>query len=167
MQAVPCEVFVNQYIIGILLFVQIFIWKKRYRILHKKEVEYMEIGKKYTQKTVVSEKDTALAHGSGTLRVYATPAMIALMENTAMNLAAPYLSDDEATVGTEINIKHVSATPVGGAVSCEAELIEEDGRCLVFKVSAFDDKGIICEGTHKRFVIKTEKFLVKTYDKLK
>ncbi len=127
----------------------------------------MEIGIKNTQKTAVSEKDTALAHGSGTLRVYATPAMIALMENTAMNLAAPYLSEDEATVGTEINVKHLSATPVGGTVSCEAELVETDGRCLVFMMRAFDDKGLIGEGTHKRFIIKTEKFLLKAYDKLK
>lgn len=127
----------------------------------------MEKGIKNTQKLTVGEKDTALAYGSGTLKVFATPAMIALMENTAMNAAADYLGEGETTVGTEINVKHLSATPVGGTVTCEAELSEADGRRLVFNVRAFDDKGVIGEGTHERFVVKTEKFLAKTYGKLK
>lgn len=127
----------------------------------------MEKGIKNAQKLTVGEKDTALAYGSGTLKVFATPAMIALMENTAMNAAAAYLGEGETTVGTEINVKHLSATPVGGTVTCEAELSETDGRRLVFNVRAFDDKGVIGEGTHERFVVKTEKFLAKTYDKLK
>lgn len=128
----------------------------------------MEIktGIKNTKQITVEEKDTALTYGSGTLNVFATPAMTALMENTAMNAAAPYLEEGEATVGTEINIKHLSATPVGGTVTCEAELTEADGRRLVFSVKAFDNAGLIGEGTHERFVIKTEKFLAKTYDKL-
>ncbi|MBD5114579.1 MAG: thioesterase family protein [Ruminococcaceae bacterium] len=127
----------------------------------------MEIGLKNTKQIKVEEKDTALTYGSGTLKVFATPAMIALMENTAMNAVSAYLEEGEATVGTEINVKHLSATPVGGTVTCEAELAEIDGRRLVFNVKAFDDKGIIGEGTHQRFIVKTEKFLVKTYDKLK
>lgn len=128
----------------------------------------MEIktGIKNTKQITVEEKDTALSYGSGTLRVFATPAMTALMENTAMNAAAPYLEEGEATVGTEINIRHLSATPVGGTVTCEAELTEADGRRLVFSVKAYDNAGLIGEGTHERFVIKTEKFLAKTYDKL-
>ena len=128
----------------------------------------MEIktGIKNTKQITVEEKDTALSYGSGTLRVFATPAMTALMENTAMNAAAPYLEEGEATVGTEINIRHLSATPVGGTVTCEAELTEADGRRLVFSVKAFDNAGLIGEGTHESFVIKTEKFLAKTYDKL-
>ena len=127
----------------------------------------MEIGLKNTKQIKVEEKDTALTYGSGTLKVFATPAMIALMENTAMNAVSAYLEEGEATVGTEINVKHLSATPVGGTVTCEAELAEIDVRRLVFNVKAFDDKGIIGEGTHQRFIVKTEKFLVKTYDKLK
>ncbi len=126
----------------------------------------MEIGIKNTKKIIVAEKDTALAHGSGSLRVYATPAMTALMENTAMELVSPYLADGEATVGTELNIKHLSATPVGGIVTCEAELSETEGRRIVFTVRAFDNKGLIGEGTHERFIVKTEKFLAKAYDKL-
>ena len=127
----------------------------------------MEIGMKCTKQIKVEEKDTAETYGSGTLRVFATPAMIALMENTAMNAVADGLEDGEATVGTEINVKHLSATPVGGTVTCEAELTEVDGRQLVFSVKAFDDKGPIGEGIHKRFIIKTEKFLTNAYNKLK
>ncbi len=126
----------------------------------------MEIGLKSSQTITVEEKDTAQAYGSGTLPVFATPAMIALMENTAMNTVSPYLSEGEASVGTLMNVKHLSATPVGGTVTCEAELTEADGRRLVFKVTARDNKGIIGEGTHERFIIKTEKFLAKAQDKL-
>jgi len=127
----------------------------------------MEIGIKNTNQITVEEKDTALTYGSGSLRVYATPAMIALMENTAMNAVAAYLEEGETTVGTEINVKHLSATPVGGTVTCEAELTEIDGRRLVFSVKASDNRGVIGEGTHQRFIVKTEKFIAKTYDKLK
>lgn len=127
----------------------------------------MEIGKKYTKQITVEEKDTAVTCGSGTLRVFATPAMIALMENTAMSAVSDCLEEGEATVGTEINVKHLSATPVGGTVTCEVELAEIDGRRLVFNVRASDNAGVIGEGTHQRFIIKTEKFLAKTYDKIK
>lgn len=126
----------------------------------------MEIGIKNTKQITVEEKDTALTYGSGTLRVFATPAMIALMENTAMNAVSAYLEEGEATVGTEMNVKHLSATPVGGTVTCEAELAEIDGRRLVFSVKASDNSGVIGEGTHQRFIVKTEKFLAKAYDKL-
>ncbi|MCM1054402.1 MAG: thioesterase family protein [Bacteroides sp.] len=127
----------------------------------------MEIGIKNTVTITVKESDTALSHGSGTLKVFATPAMIALMENTAMNAVSDSLDEGETTVGTEINVKHISATPVGGTVTCEAELVEADGRRLVFSVKAFDNGGVIGEGTHKRYIVKTEKFLAKAYDKLK
>lgn len=130
------------------------------------KVNKMETGIKNTQKITVTPKDTALSHGSGTLEVFATPAMIALMENTAMNTVSPYLAEGEATVGTEINAKHLSATPVGGTVTCEAELTEIDGRRLTFKVTAWDNKGVIGEGTHQRFIIKTEKFMAKAIEKL-
>lgn len=126
----------------------------------------MEIGIKNTQKITVEQKDTALSHGSGSLEVFATPAMIALMENTAMNAVSSFLAEGEATVGTEINVKHLSATPIGGQVTCEAELTENDGRRLVFKVTAWDNKGVIGEGSHQRFIIKTEKFMAKAKEKL-
>ena len=127
----------------------------------------MQVGITHTATITVTETHTAKTHGSGTLDVFATPAMIALMENTAMTCAAPYLAEDEATVGAEINVKHLSATPVGCQVTCQAELTETDGRRLTFKVTASDNKGIIGEGTHTRFIIKVEKFLAKASEKLK
>lgn len=114
----------------------------------------------------VEEKDTAISHGSGSLPVLATPAMIALMENAAAKASIPYLADDETTVGTLINVKHLSATPVGGTVTCKAELIDMDGRKLVFKVTAEDNTGAIGKGTHERFIVKKEKFLAKAMAKL-
>lgn len=115
----------------------------------------------------VEEKDTAISHGSGSLPVLATPAMIALMENAAAKASTPYIDDDETTVGTLINVKHLSATPVGGTVTCKAELIDMDGRKLVFKVTAEDNTGAIGEGTHERFIVKKEKFLAKAQEKLR
>lgn len=126
----------------------------------------MEVGIKNKTTITVTDKDTALAHGSGSLKVFATPAMVALMENTAMNSVLPYLGEGEATVGTLLNIKHLSATPVGCSVTCESELVEIDGRRLVFKVTASDSKGSIGEGIHERFVILAEKFMNKINDKL-
>ena len=126
----------------------------------------MKPGITNTVTLTVTEKDTAKTFGSGTLDVFATPAMIALMEHTAMTSVAPYLAEDEATVGTELNVKHLSATPIGCQVTCQSELTEIDGRKLTFRVTASDNKGIIGEGTHQRFIIKTEKFLAKASEKL-
>ena len=126
----------------------------------------METGMKNTAVITVTEKDTAVFYGSGTLEVYATPAMAALMENSALSGVSPYLSEGEATVGTLLNIKHLSATPIGCTVSCESELVEIDGRRLVFRVTARDSAGLIGEGTHERFIISAEKFMDKTKSKL-
>lgn len=121
----------------------------------------MEAGIKYTQQLTVTEKDTAKAYTSGTLEVFATPAMIALMENTCMNAVADQLEEGCATVGTALNVKHVSATPVGMTVRCECELTAVDGRALTFTVAAYDEAGLIGEGTHERFIIKADKFMAK------
>ena len=126
----------------------------------------MKTGLTNTITLTVTPKDSAKAYGSGTLDVFATPAMIALMERTAMDSVAEYLAEDEATVGTEVNVKHLSATPIGCEVTCQSELIEADGRKLTFKVIASDNKGIIGEGTHQRFIVKKEKFLAKASEKL-
>lgn len=126
----------------------------------------MEAGIKNKTEITVTEKDTALAYGSGTLEVFATPAMAAMMENTAMKSVAPYLNEGEATVGTLLEVKHLSATPVGCTVVCESELTEVDGRRLVFKVTARDNKGLIGEGVHERFIVLAEKFVNKAKDKL-
>ena len=110
----------------------------------------------------VSEKNTASALGSGGLVVYGTPAMILLMEMAALSVTASLLPPGWSTVGTELNVKHLAATPVGMKVSARAELISIDGRALVFKVEAHDEAGKIGEGTHSRFIIENERFLAKT-----
>jgi len=114
---------------------------------------------------IVTEKNTALALGSGGLAVFATPAMVALFEAAALSAVDHSLPPGWSTVGTEVNIRHISATPRGMNASARAELISIDGRMLSFKVEAFDDAGKIGEGTHVRFIVENEKFLAKVEDK--
>ncbi len=121
----------------------------------------LEIGLKNKRSYVVREADTAQAHGSGTLPVFATPAMVALMERTAMESVQPYLAEGEGTVGTRIEVKHVAATAVGGEVTCESELSEIDRRRLVFALHVYDARGTVGEGTHERFIINNERFMAK------
>ncbi len=121
----------------------------------------LEIGLKGIQEVKVSEANTALTMGSGTLQVFATPAMIALMEQTAWESVAAHLAEGEGTVGTHLNVAHLSATPLDMTVRCESELMEIDGRKLVFRVAAYDEAGLIGEGTHERFIVKNEKFQAK------
>jgi predicted thioesterase len=113
----------------------------------------------------VTEEKTAIRYGSGSVAVYATPAMVGLMEGAAMEAVAARLPEGMSTVGTELKIKHTAATPVGMAVRATAELVEVDGRRLVFAVKAFDEKEEIGVGTHERFVVKVEKFLAKAEGK--
>ena len=126
----------------------------------------LEIGIKGEKEITVTRENTAAALSSGTLEVFATPAMIALMENTAMVSVAPYLEEGCQTVGTLLDVKHLSATPVGMTVRCETVLKEVDSRRLVFDVKAFDQKGLIGEGEHERFIVNAEKFMLKTNSKL-
>lgn len=113
---------------------------------------------------IVTEKDTAAAYKSGIVAVFATPAMIGLMENTAHVSVQPYLEEGYITVGTEVNIRHIKATPVGMEVTAESELLEVQGNKLKFKVSAHDEKGQIGLGTHTRYVVNAKTFLEKIYD---
>ena len=113
----------------------------------------------------VTDSNTASALGSGDLAVFATPAMIAIMEKAALAVAAPHLPPGWSTVGTEVNIKHLSATPRNMKVRARAELTDIDGRALSFKVEAFDEAGKIGEGVHHRFIIESEKFMSKTEGK--
>lgn len=115
--------------------------------------------------TVTADK-TAAAVGSGLLDVFATPQMIALMEATASESVAPYLDEGCSSVGTLVNVSHVSATPVGMKVRCESKLTAVDGRKLTFELKAYDECGLIGEGNHERFIIFSEKFMVKTNAKL-
>ena len=107
----------------------------------------------------VSDKDTATAYKSGIVAVFATPALIGQMENIAHVSVQPYLEEGYITVGTEVNIRHIKATPVGMEVTAESELIEVEGNKLKFKVTAHDEKGQIGFGTHTRYVVHAEKFL--------
>lgn len=127
----------------------------------------MEIGLRNKQDLVVDKSHSAAHMGSGTLEVFATPSMIALMENTCMHCVAPYLEADASTVGTLINVKHLSATPVGDTVTCSCELLEIDRKRLVFSVQASDSVGLIGEGIHERFVVNIDRFMQKTLEKLK
>lgn len=121
----------------------------------------LEAGIKGKQEVIVEEGNCASAVGSGLLRVFATPAMIALMEKTAWMSVAPYLAEGEGTVGTLLNVTHDAPTPVGMKVWCESTLEEVDGRRLVFAVEAFDEKGKIGGGRHERFIVGNEKFQAK------
>ena len=123
--------------------------------------------KKYTVETVVDEENTALAVGSGDMEVFATPMMIALMERTSRMSVKPYLEDGQETVGTKVDVTHVSSTPVRLKVWCESEVVDIDRRRIVFKVAAYDEKGLIGEGTHERFVIDVAKVQAKTEEKIK
>ncbi len=121
----------------------------------------IETGLKGQQSEIVTDEKTAAAMGSGTLPVYATPAMIALMEKTAMMSVAHELEDGQATVGTNLEIAHMAACGLGTKVSCESELVEIDRKRLVFSVTAYDGETVIGKGRHERFIIDTEKFMSK------
>ncbi len=109
-------------------------------------------------RTRVTKENTALKFGSGKVDVFGTPAMIALMEEASINTVDMELPDGYATVGIELNIKHIAATPEGMNVTASAELIEIDGRRLTFKVGAFDEAEKIGEGSHQRYIIELDKF---------
>ena len=126
----------------------------------------MVVGQKNKITIAVQTTDTAKAFGSGELEVLATPRMIALMENCAYKCIEDDLDDGASTVGTMINVKHLSATPVGMEVTVEAEVSEVDGRRIAFSLKAYDECGLIGEGTHERFIVYSEKFTEKTYSKL-
>ena len=116
--------------------------------------------------TTVEREDTALEVGSGSLLVYATPCMVALMEGAACEAIAEALSDTQTTVGTALNIEHISATPVGLEVRAEAEVTEVNGKVITFALRAYDEAGEIGRGTHTRVLVNSQKFLEKTYNKL-
>lgn len=104
---------------------------------------------------------TAARIGSGLVEVFATPMMIALVEQACLESVLPYLDEGQGTVGTLVNVTHSAATPVGMRVWCDSELVEVDRRRLVFSVKVYDECGPIGEGTHERFIIDTAKFIEK------
>lgn len=115
--------------------------------------------------TLVSQENTALAMGSGSLPVFATPAMTALMERAAVTALAPHLGAGETTVGIKLDITHDAATPVGLKVWAQCELLEVSGRRYVFSVTAYDERGPIGKGVHERCLVRADSFLARTEEK--
>lgn len=113
------------------------------------------------QTQLVTPENTARALGSGTLEVFATPALVALAEKTCWQSVAPFLEPGSGTVGTRLELEHTAPTPVGMAVTCESELTAAEGRKLVFRVTLRDEKGPVGGGTHERFVVNDAKFAAK------
>ena len=124
------------------------------------------VGMKAEVITLVEREDTAKEVGSGSLLVYATPCMVALMEGAACEALGDALGEDKTTVGIELNIQHLSATPVGLEVRAEAEVTAVDGKIITFQLTAYDEAGEIGKGTHKRAIVPVQKFLDKAYAKL-
>jgi len=125
----------------------------------------MTIGYQAAAEMTAAEDKLAVSVGSGSLRVFATPMMAALMEKAACNAVEPFLEEGETTVGTQLCIDHSAATPEGMKVTAEAEITAVNGREICLKVRAFDEAGEIGSGTHKRFVVFAEKFQNKTNQK--
>ncbi|MBQ6840181.1 MAG: thioesterase family protein [Oscillospiraceae bacterium] len=124
------------------------------------------IGMKGQAENLVEREDTAHAVGSGSLLVYATPCMVALMEGAACEAIAEAMPEDKTSVGIELNISHLAATPVGMDVHAVAEVTAVDGNIITFRLEAFDEAGKIGEGTHKRAIVTAQRFLDKVYTKL-
>ena len=125
----------------------------------------IEVGIKGRAETVVVQENTAAAVGSGLVPVFATPYMIALMENAAVNALTPYMEENQGSVGTHLDVSHDAATPIGMKVWAEAEVTAVDGKALTFSVTAYDEAGVIGKGTHNRFIITVDRFLAKSEKK--
>jgi len=123
--------------------------------------EGLKPGLTFTLKKKVTHNDTAAFYGSGLHEVFSTPAMIALMEGTSVRVVEKYLEEDEGTVGTEVNVRHLKSTPVGMEVTCTSELVKVDDRRLTFTVTVFNENEKIGEGTHERFIINNRRFREK------
>lgn len=117
-------------------------------------------------KTQVTEANIASTMGSGSLRVFATPAMCCLMEKAASDLMDSLVEEGSTTVGTALNIAHAAATPIGMEVVATAEITAVEGRRISFRVTARDESGEIGAGTHERFIVFKEKFQAKTDAKI-
>ena len=121
----------------------------------------LKIGLSHTSTTIVNNSNTARTYGSGGLDVFATPAMVGLMENAAMTAVENELPQGSSTVGAHISTSHVKPSKLGAAIKATAVLEELDGRKLTFKVSACDNDGLIGEGTHIRYIVDIERFMAK------
>lgn len=126
----------------------------------------LKIGSEHTASVKADSTNTALSMGSGTLNVFATPAVSALMEKAAYELVQPYLDEGITTVGTMISLEHISASPIGADITAKAILTGIDGRKYSFDIFAYDNAGLIAQGKHERFSVKTESFMKKAQNKL-
>lgn len=127
--------------------------------------EEIKVGLKNTVTEKVTDKNTAKTMGSGSLDVYATPAMTCIMEKAATEALEPLLTEGWTTVGISLNIQHKAATPIGLNIRAEARVTAVDGRKITFEVKAFDDREEIGSGTHERFAVMKEKFMAKALGK--
>lgn len=125
----------------------------------------IEIGLKGRAETIVVHENTAAAVGSGLVPVFATPSMIALMEQAAASSLLPYLEEGQGSVGVHLDVSHDAATPIGMKVWAESEVTEVNGKQIVFAVAAYDEAGMIGRGTHKRVCINVERFMSKVEQK--
>ncbi len=123
------------------------------------------VGLKGTVTATVNDTNTAKTVGSGSLEVFATPMMVALMEKASCVAIEGFLEEGSTTVGTAVNVEHLSATPKGMEVTVESTVVAVDGRKISFEVVAYDEAGTIGKGTHDRFIVNAEKFISKTYSK--
>lgn len=124
------------------------------------------IGLTNEKSVAVTIENTAVSMGSGTLRVFATPAMIALCEGCCAEAVEDLLGEGMTSVGTKVDIEHLAASPIGASILCKSKIVAVDGRRLDFEVEVYDNVGLIGKGKHTRFIVDTEKFVNKTYAKL-
>lgn len=127
----------------------------------------LKVGIKGAASVTVTESNTAVAYGSGGVSVFATPAMIGLMEKAALTSVEPLLDSGMTTVGTRVDVQHLAATPIGMVVTAESELVEIEGKRLVFRVEARDEVEAVGRGTHERYIVPEQKFLGKAAGKRK
>ena len=125
----------------------------------------LDVGRVGTAQATVTEANTALALGSGQVPVYATPALVALLEEAAVNALKPLLEAGKTSVGTRVDVSHLAATPIGMIVRAQATLSKVDGRRLVFDVVAHDEVERIAEGLHERVVVDEQRFLARVQEK--
>ena len=125
----------------------------------------LKVGLVAEVKEMVTSENTAKKYGSGSIDVYATPAMIGLMEKASLSAVDSHLPQGYSTVGIKLDVKHLAATPIGMEVTANAELIEIDGKKLKFLVQAFDGKDKVGEGEHERFIVELTKFMSKVESK--
>ncbi len=124
-------------------------------------MEKLVAGLSASSTTIVKAENTAVSMGSGDLPVFATPAMVALMEHAAMQAVSKALPDEATTVGAEMNVSHIKPSGIGGRITATAVLTRIEGRKLTFQVGARDEAGMIGEGTHVRYAVDRVRFLSK------